>query len=214
MIRRGLAAGMVLTFLLVGGSASAAQMDARNAPSTSGPVDLLSRRCASTVETHEGEVIATAESCLYFHTLDPLKETDEERDFGVIWLQTTVNARRGWCTSEVTSDINLPGGVTVHSSTPHSRSVGRVRAMTSEIVADAQGKARRAGVVKKSFTLYPRGIEAYFNNARSRYRVRWNGSTKEKLGFASGLELSWPRRDPPLSFSSSLTYQFRKSRTC
>ena len=194
--------------------ASAEQLDAASAPISVGPLDIVTRRCVDESKRRRGRVIASALSCLRFYAFEPSLERDEQRDFGVIWLQTNLNAKRRWCARVVKADIILPDGVTIVSGTPKDKNADEARTVRAKIKTDKELAIDVVGAVRARFLLYPRGLETSYRDAGQKLRLVWRGRERSKLGFAQGLELAWRRQAPPSLFSSSLRYELRRQRRC
>ena len=196
--------------------AAAAQMGAGDEPDTSGALTLDSKRCTKREETNKkGEVVTVARSCLFFYTLDQEAETDTDRDYGVIWLQTTANAKPGWCFVEVRSDIEVPERGTLHARAPRSRSVSEPRVARTRLTVDARDQAPQPATVSQTYTLYPRSITRSYLDSARRLRLEWKGSSGAKLAFVLGAEISWDALETrPEAINSTLNYGYGRKDRC
>jgi hypothetical protein len=191
-------------------------MDAFERPRVSGPLTLRSRECGrAQTRTSTGELAAIAKSCIRFYVYDDAQETSRRRDFGVIWLQTNVNALRDWCTTWVRSVIQVPRRSKLHAHRPRTKRTSSRRRVRTRVVADGQGNAQRNAVVSRNYILYSRVLQSRVRADRRAFRNVWYGSSAEKLAFALGIELSWRAENgPPQSVSSGLDYRVRRRATC
>ncbi|CAN5653431.1 hypothetical protein BH24ACT26_BH24ACT26_20950 [soil metagenome] len=211
---------IILPLLLLGllapaAPASAQQMDARDRPRVTGPLTQRAKDCERKKERFRGHVIAVARSCVRFYALRSSDETNLARDYGAVWLQTTVDSRGAWCTTSVKSDIDVPAGTVRHGRAPQAfRTDGR-RPVETRLRVDAQGHAAENGVLAKRFTLIRRSLTGDLRGNGSVWRAVWRGSSKSAVASASGIEVSWPSADrPPSPVTSSLRYQLQKKGTC
>lgn len=197
-------------------SAQTTQMNARQAPEVSGPLSQQSLECKTQRERFQGNVVAVGKTCLRIFVLDPSSETDVDRDYGVVWLQSTLNSSRGWCATKVQSDVNLPHDVTVERRVPRGLTeIGRRKRLTSRLVVSANGSASTNGEVTQRYIAYPDSIRTSVRHAEFQvFRLRWLGSDERKLAFASGAEISWNENDPPGGISFRLNYELRKKARC
>jgi hypothetical protein len=204
---------LVLGLLLSAGPVAARQMDARSSPRVRGPLAQIAKDCKSRRERFRGRVIAVARSCVRFYTL--AGDSNARRDYGVIWLHTTVDSRRSWCTTRVRSDINIPDGTRLHERSPRLFRAGRRRRVTTRLVVDAAGFAESNAVVSKRFTMIPRRLQgARAANGRI-WRAVWRGSSPAIVGAASGAEISWPQSErPPTPVTSGLRYEVQSKPRC
>ncbi|MGH2807591.1 MAG: hypothetical protein ACRDKT_09985 [Actinomycetota bacterium] len=204
---------VVLVVPLQAGAAPV-QMDATDRPDVSGPLTRQSNECKTQRERFSGDVVAVGKTCLRIYVLTPSEETDVDRDYGVVWLQSTLNSSHGWCATKVLSDVNLPHDVTIERRVPRGLiEFGRRRSFTSRLVATANGTASTNGEVKQTFVAYPESIRTRIRHAEFQvFRLRWLGSKDKKLGFASGAEISWDEDNAPGGISFRLNYELRQRR--
>ncbi len=189
---------------------AATQMDATDDPEVSGPLELSSDDCRSQKETDDaGVVIARGKSCLRIYSYSPASETDTQRNYGVVWLQSNVDARAGWCASLVRSDIDLPGVIDVESKAPPSMDIGRRKVYETALTTDAAGTGTEEASVRQSQILYPKLVRTTINDDTNVYRLKWRGLRDAKLGFASGVEVSWPVEESPRT-TFRLTYELKR----
>jgi hypothetical protein len=191
-------------------------MTAREAPEVSGPLSRQSFECKTQRERFDGDVVAVGKTCLRIYVLDPRSETDVDRDYGVVWLQSTLNSSGGWCATKVQSDVNLPHDVTIERRVPRGLTeIGRRKRLTSRLVASANGSASTNGVVEQRYIAYPESIRTSVRHAEFQiFRLRWLGSDERKLGFASGAEISWNEDNAPGGISFRLNYELRQRANC
>lgn len=207
-----LAALMVLAAPLA--ASAAEQMNAADDPQVSGPLELRSDDCRSQEEkdTTTGEVIARGKTCLRVYSYSPASETDTERNYGVVWLQSNVNSRAGWCAASVESDIDLPKIVAVESKAPKSMDVNRRKIFDTLLTTNAAGNGTEEASIKQTQILYPRSVRTSVVADTNVFRLKWRGVQDARLGFASGAEISWPvDQEPRITFR--LNYELKRG-TC
>jgi hypothetical protein len=213
---RGVLPLLVLGLLASAPAAVARQTDAFDKPSVTGPLIFDSRNCGRhKTRNNLEDVVAVAKSCIRFYVFDPRKESNVGRDFGVIWLQTNVNGRKGYCASSVRSDIAIPGRARLLSSKPTFKRATRPRAARTRIVADAAEGAVTNATIKRGFVMHPRNLRGRLRQQGSVFRSVWYGLSRNKLAFVSAVEISWSAVDgPPKQVSSRLVYELRRHRVC
>lgn len=213
---RGPLAGALIAVFVAGLTPPAAgQLDARAEPVVTGPLTTLGdgKKCRATKYEVDGDVVARAKICLFLYAFDPDMEDDEDRDYGVMWAQTNVDTRGGWCAFKVNTEVSVPKDMPMHAKVPRARKIRARKKVTWKLKVDAEGNASEEATVKKRLTLYPRSL------SRSRrdggdfdlVRVTWRGETAQKLGFVSGFEVSWPEDDgPPDAVPFRVEYPIRQ----
>lgn len=207
---------MVLGLLAPTNAVAAQQLDAFDRPRVFGPLKLDTRNCGHRrTRNAEGDVVALAKSCLNFYLLDPAAETNERRDYGVIWVQTNVNARRNWCATSVRGVIDVPRRARLHGHSPGTKRVSNRRRVLGRLVATAQDSARRVAKIRRRYLLYSDVLRGRPRDGRRSFQTRWTGSSTAKLAFVSAIEVSWrSRQGPPKSVRSTLSYEVRFRRNC
>lgn len=213
--RRPLAA--VTAGLALGLAAPAlAQLDARDDPVVSGPLASAGegKKCRATKYEVEGEVVARAKICLFLYSFDAAMEDDETNDYGVMWAQTNVDTRGGWCAFNVHTEVYLPSEMPIHNRVPKAQKIPGRKKVAWKLNVDASGHASEAGTVKKALTLFPSALSRSRKDAgdgMDLVRVTWRGETAAKLGFVSGLEVSWPvETGPPDAVPFRVEYPIRQ----
>ncbi len=200
---RGPLAG-ALALVLVAGLAAPAfgQLDARTEPVVTGPLTALGdgKKCRATKYEVEGEIVARAKICLFLYAFDPEKEDDADRDYGVMWAQTNVDTGGGWCAFKVHTEVYIPEDMPMHAKVQKAQKIATRKKVVMKLAVDAEGHAAEDASVKKGLTLYPRSLSRSRREAKDDMdlvRVTWRGETAQKLGFVSGLEVSWPTDEGP-----------------
>ncbi len=216
---RGPLAGVMTAALVVGLAPSAAgQLDARTEPVVSGPLTTLGdgKKCRATKYEVEGAVVARAKICLFLYSFDPEKEDDPDLDYGVMWAQTNVDTGGGWCAFKVNTEVYIPKDMPVHAKVPRAQEIPRRKKVTWKLAVDAEGNATEDASVKKGLTLYPSSLsrarrEDDTYEDTDLVRVTWRGETAQKLGFVSGMEVSWPEdKGPPEAVPFRVEYPIRQ----
>ncbi len=198
-VRTPLAGVLAAALLLSSQTPAAAQLDARHEPVVTGPLIAAGegKKCRATKYEVEGDVVARAKVCLFLYSFDPEMEDDDARDYGVMWAQSNVDTSDGWCAFTVHTEIYIPTDMPVHNRVPRAQKIAKRKKVTWKMTVDANGHAAENGTVKKSLTLYRRELtrsrraDGSYEN-RDVVRLTWRGETAQKLGFVSGLEVSWP----------------------
>ena len=221
--KRLLAPLLSLSLMLWGAPpAHAGQMNAEDEPRVTGPLELAEGmpKCNRQVERQQGQVAAVAKSCFRFYTFDPAAETNANEDYGVIWLQSTLNGHNGWCALKADSDIIVPEGTQIHGRAPKPYTEIRARRFLRTTLAvdagsDGEYHTETPGSVSKGYIAYPRVLRAWFNSDRTVFRLRWLGTTPRKLAFVSGIEIAWNAVEgPPESATFQMNFDLRKKSRC
>jgi hypothetical protein len=180
--------------------ALAEQLQARDDPKVSENLVAQGRKCATERDEHRDEVVAVVKACQRFFTLDPASESNEARDYGVFWLQTTIEPRAGWCVTSAKSDMVFPARAKVVARTPEAdESAKKSKRLKTELTADAGGNASTAGSISQTSTLYPdKQVPSLTKREKTtQFRVLWTGSSDKQLAFVSGVHISWSTEDGP-----------------
>lgn len=207
--------GLVVALMLVIPSAGSApaQLDASDDPRVTGELELETDGCEKQHEKYRGNVVARGKTCLRIYTYDPNSEEDAERNYGVVWLQSNLNSSRGWCGSEVISDIDLPNNIDVESKAPETMDVNRRKSYETVITAEAGGNGTGDPTsIEQDQVLYPEKVRTKVINNTNTFRLKWTGLEKNKLGFASGAEISWEAGAPLDDISFRLNYSLKRGR--
>ena len=196
--------------------AATRQMDSTDAPEVSGPLNQSSNQCKTQRERFQGDVVAVGKACLRIFRFDPESETDADRNYGVVWLQSNLNSSRNWCGSEVLSDVDLPNNVRVESREPRTMDVNRnAKPYETSIAAEAGGHStsETEATLSQDQLLYKDKVTTKVQTGNV-FRLKWTGLESDKLGFASGAEISWSEDDSPGAISFRLNYQLSRGRGC
>ena len=208
---------MVAGVLLVPSpSGAATQMNATDDPRVTGDLELQTDGCRSQQENYRGQVVAKGKTCLRIYTYDSASEDDTSRNYGVVWLQSNLNSSRGWCGSEVLSDVDLPSNVRVESREPRTVNVNRnAKPYETSVTAGAGGQStsETEAAVSQDQLLYKDSVTTKVQSGNV-FRLKWTGLESDKLGFASGAEISWAEEDSPGAISFRLNYQLSRGRGC
>jgi hypothetical protein len=195
----------------VGSAAAATQLDARDSPEASGPLEQRTKDCRAQNETFEGTVVAMGRTCLRIYQYDTASETDANRDYGVVWLQANVNSSHRWCSQKVISDVDLPSDIQVGEIAPSSLNPSRSRTYRTKLSTDADGNGSEPAQITQDQVIYPDAIRTRVVTDGNIFRLKWTGDEDDKLGFASGAQISWDASDTPGGSSFHLNYSLRKS---
>lgn len=183
------------------------QLAADDQPVVEGSMSQQDMKCDRKQQLDGRKTAAVAKRCLRFYRFDAGAEADPERDYGVLWLQSTVNGRNGWCANTVVSKIVLAEGLGLHNHKPdETTKVKRRKEVTTDLAADAGGTGQPARVSQR-WVAFPRTFDALVNKDQTAFTLNWSGKTAKKLGFASGIEISWPADAPPEGISFRLNFK-------
>ena len=211
---RSLGAALVALALLAQG-ASADQTSARDEPTVYGPLELVASGCGGGPVRHDGRVIARVASCVRLYQFDDVMETDPLTTYGVAWVQATVDAMRGWCTTRANTEILLPEGVPEHGRAPARRiAVRKTKPLRIRLPADADNYALVPAWVRQRVTAYKGVITPSSARDGRLLRLTWKGRQSKKLAFASGVEISWDYFSGPEVRGGLGRLSFVKSRSC
>jgi hypothetical protein len=159
---------------------------------------------------HEGDLVARVRLCYRVFLFDPDSEDNENRDYGVIWLQSNVDAQPGWCTTAVRTSALVSEGGKGHDFSPSEKITANGRKRVKRTLkVDAEGNAAQNARVTQSFVLFPKSVVPTLKKGVDhRFKLTWNGSTARNLAFATGLEISWPSAGGSPQIDPKLTYDF------
>ncbi|MDQ4096140.1 MAG: hypothetical protein M3174_08060 [Actinomycetota bacterium] len=212
--RRAVIVTLVALALVAGATAHAGQTSAAKSPRLQGPIRELNSHCpAKERARHEGKVIAVLEMCLWIYELDRAAPYVSPRNFGVGWLQTTVNPVNGWCATKVESTLTPQGSEIEESTWPRRqiRANKRTR-MTARVTTDADGSSLENASVAQSFTLFPRTLTPTVRNGT--LKTTWKGKESSTLAFVVGAEISWDAAATPGLRGGLGGMSFIKKRGC
>jgi hypothetical protein len=202
MSRRGVVVVTIAAALCLGVAAPALadQLQAKDEPKVSDNLVSRGKKCATKRDTHDDVVVAVVKACQRFYTLDPAGEDNEARDYGVLWLQTTIDPKPGWCVTRAKSDMVFPARAKVVGRAPEDEETARnPKKLKTTLTADAGGHAATAGSISQTSTLYPDKQTPTLTkrDKTTQFRVTWTGSSGEQLAFVSGVHVSWVADDGP-----------------
>lgn len=198
-----------------GHTAPATQMDAADQPHVEGPLTLENQKCDKKVRSSGGETVAVVKRCLRYYKFDPGSESDAERDFGIVWLQSNVDAKNGWCAKRVASDVLLPEGLDIVSFKPKGLTeISETREYLTRLPADAGNSASTRGRVSQSWIAYRQKVRGVIRDEGRIFRLKWAGSSAAKLGFASGVQIAWRPDNPPEGISYQLNFSLASPDAC
>jgi hypothetical protein len=215
-LRRALAAVLAGALVVSWQIPAQAQLDARDEPVVAGPLTAAGegKKCRASKYEVDGEVVARAKICLFLYSFDSTMEDDEANDYGVMWAQTNVDTRGGWCAFTVHTEVYIPDDMPIHNRVPKAREIPKPTKVASKLTVDADGHATENGTVKKQMTLYPESLSRSrreTDGGSDLVRVTWRGETAAKLGFVSGMEVSWPvETGPPDAVPFRVEYPIRQ----
>jgi hypothetical protein len=218
--------GAIGTVLLMIGMvlAGSPPAEAREPPRKSGPLNFDERQCGrDTLKRRVNgrlEVVAKAKTCLLFYTYDPLAEDNEERDYGIAWVQARIAPRGAWCATDVWSDlvVDVSSDTRVHKRTPvRNLRLDKSKSLNVKLASKANGAGERPASVSETTRIYPRRLRhSMFPFRGSRVvRQRWTGQRGRTVNLTSGVEVSWASdEEGPDTMTSGLLYDFERRGRC
>lgn len=216
MRARALVLALTACFVAAPVAAAGEQLDARTDPAVTGPVTQQGKQCKHDEQVYEGEIVARARICLYVYAYDPAQDADPLNDYGIIWAQSNVDTRSGWCAIKAHTDVVLPTELTVLSRSPKPQTIEKPREATIDLATTGANNAGKAKL-SATMTLYPNELDRRMREDESAeanaVRVTWRGLEEEKLAFASGIEVSWAQGSELPALSYAIRYPIKKT-TC
>jgi hypothetical protein len=180
--------------------AHAEQLAAKDEPKVSDNLESQGKKCATERDKHDGVVVAVVKACQRFYTLDTAAETDDANDYGVFWLQSTIDPKPGWCVTSGSSDIVFPARLALISKAPDAEEAAKKsKRLKTTLSVDADGNASTPGSVSQNSTLYPDKQTPSVKRGEkvTKLRLKWSGSSGEKLAFVSGVQVAWSADEGP-----------------
>jgi hypothetical protein len=214
----------------------ATQLDVKEAPTVTGPLALSNPKCYSRLArdpltdqnpkdgTNKDEtVMGRVRLCTWLIKYNSEKESDAARDYGVAWVQTTIDARNGYCVGRANTKLRIPYSAMTYGVTPKNDSqVTTPTRRHVQLFLNASGHGA-AATVSQDFWQYPNKLLALTRQTDkgklfiSRYLGR--AKDNQKLGFAEGVKMSWVASDGAPTYLPRLKYNFiipnkHTNRTC
>lgn len=190
-------------------------IDPRTQPETSGPVFFDQRSCEFRRErSPSGEIGVVTDNCVYAYRFDPNWEGDGNYNYGVVFLQTTIEPKNNWCLKWVKASILNPDS-NILQRVPSGRFAAEdPRRFTTKVVSDADGSAlRESASVSRAWTLFPDGIRSRVSEDETLYNVIWEGATRRKIALVMGMEVRWDALNP-VSLTTTGGLETRLERSC
>jgi hypothetical protein len=191
-IHKLLVLGAALVIALPAGAR--AQLDADDRPTTRGPIASgpQLKSCKSEPVKEGGEVVARFRVCSRYYLFNPDAESDASKNYGAFWIQVQADAAQGVCVKRIRTKLAYSQGV--HAKAPKTGTTVKAdkkKRFTTKLTVDAQGNTETKAMIRNSFV--QRGGKMTARRAKGGdYLLGWRGSSGKQLGFAAGLELSWP----------------------
>jgi hypothetical protein len=211
---------LCLVVLLVAVQAPA---EARRQPKQSGPINFDERQCARKTirwrnpKTGVREIVAKTETCALSYDYDPLREDNENRNFGILWAQARIDPRGAWCAKKVWSDIVVSEDTRMHKRTPAKNyDLSRSRKILVKLSSTADGAGDGKATVQETTTFRPKKLRhSRFTFERQPvFRQVWTGQRGGVFHLTSGVEVSWAEDDPPDGLSSGVLGNFERRGRC
>lgn len=207
---------ILLASALLSSSAVAAQLDARDEPSVSGPLSVGKQDCERDAERRGSRVVLRVRLCYDLFLLDPAAEGDSQRDYGALWLQTNLDPAPGWCVTEARTSALVDPTAALTGSAPNTKQPGTRKRVASRLKVDAGGQATETAAITQRFNLYPRVLRAITSETANgrRFTARWRGSSGKELAFAAGIEVAWAQGEGSPPITPSLRYRLIEKERC
>lgn len=214
-MRRACIAALAVLCLAAPSSAGSTQLSAGDAPRTSGPVRAQGKHeCGRQNFRFEGRVVAKMRMCLWLFELDDDAEDDDDRDFGAVWMQSTVDPEPGYCAVRVSNEITVPSPTEVIGRAPRAGKFTKKTPVTTTLDLDAGGKAKEEAAIANDHILHKGKLTWRRNQPAggdTKSKLTWKGTGSEKLAFVTALEISWPKDGaPPERVPFSVRYPLRR----
>jgi hypothetical protein len=198
-----------------------APAQARKEPQQSGPINLERRKCArETIERRidgRTEVVAKLETCALSYDYDPLREDNENRDFGIVWAQVRIEPRGAWCAKKIWSDIGVSQDTRMHKRTPaKDYNLGSARKILVKLSSTADGAGDATATVQETTMFRPKKLRhsRFTFDGQPVFRQVWTGQRGGVFHLTSGVEVSWAEDDPPDGLSSGVLGNFERRGRC
>lgn len=134
--------------------------------------------------------------CVTFLTIDPDRETDQERDYGFVWAQTRVRPPDSrYCTKRYKAIVKYPRSVAVRGVDPEgTKRVRRAQILESRVDLDLDGNLSS---VSERWKAYPGRLAGQVNEERHTISLEWKGVRFERMMLIHGAVLEWDPGSPP-----------------
>lgn len=191
---------MVVTTLVVGVSMAGAQLVANEDPETTSNLQRDEARSSKKCEkdkafTSSGQAAVVSRACTYIYAFDPNTDKDNNRDYQVFWLQSSIHPRNNFCVTNVTSEIKIPDAFRIEGKTPKFKSTDSRRKVMAKLRVDAGGGRQNDEIIKQKFGLFPNRLKPNLDG--NKLTVEWDGGTTQNLGFAMGIAVSYREENLP-----------------
>lgn len=206
---------MLATALVAAGSpASAAQLDPREAPKVTGDVSDPARGCSKDVAKRKGRIAAVGLTCSHAYFL----QGGSARAYMVVWQQTRVKARKGWCAKRVTSEITSGAQSRIEDVAPTSNMrTQRSRKRTVKYQTTAGNTLAEAATFEQTFILRPRAIlnsREMLAGGQEVARSEWRGSIRKAVAVVHAVEVSWSSTLSQPEISPVVDYRIKRQANC
>ena len=180
------------TLVVLAATPAAGQLDPRDEPTVSGPLNFGERVCnREALKAPDGKIGVVTRACIYAYTFDSGEETDAERDYGVAWVQTYAEPKNGWCLSRVKSDV-INQNDNISAKAPRvNRTFSRGRRFVTRLRSDANGAANTDGIVRNAVRMRPGRLRSVNRDGGKTFRLVWSGATARPVAFTVGIESNW-----------------------
>lgn len=203
----------------------ATQLSVYDSPSLSGPLSAGTARCSTKLErdfrtdpdpkngTDKDQVVmARVRLCSWLVSYDPKEENDSSRDYGIAYVQTSIDSRNGYCVGQANTKLRIPYTATTYGHSPDkSVTVASPRRKNVRLFINASGHGP-AATLAQHYLLYPKELKALVKQKEKGelFVSRYNGRAKDnqKLAFAEGVKISWLASEGSPSFLPRLNYSF------
>lgn len=181
------------------------QLKANHEAVEDGPAAFQTKGCDSAKDRNKkGRVVATAKACTFVYTVPPADDLSDNRNFGAVFIQSQVDAKRNWCVEKVKTEIRVPGGARLEGTAPTKKISPNNRKLTEVTlrVGDTT-QVESVSRLRQSFYTYPGELRTLSRDGGDRKILVWKGSTRKSQAFALAIAISWNEDDGFPDFSSA-----------
>ncbi len=166
----------------------------------------------ATLDSDGSEAALEKQVCLWWFRYAPVAETNLARDYGILWLQASLDPRSGFCLDRAKIGLRAKEQFEpLAGPLPRKISVGKAKNVLIRVRSDANGHGIQKGSVTQEVTAR-RGIFRVSSLKSNGWVTAFWMSEKQlpirnALSFAIGIEIAWNGNLPEQLLS---TYQIER----
>ncbi len=183
------------------------QLGASRPPFIDGRTEEVGFACDKQRKRVDGETVAVAKGCSFAYLV---AESNDASDYAVLWAQSSIDPKRGWCARRLTTEITAPLYTEAIEIGPSSdRNIGRTRALTTGLVGGPQDATDEGAYFEQQYLAYRGDLAATGGPGDAVGSLEWEGDTKQAVAHAFGMEISWDASGafPDLPAPTTLGYR-------